>query len=84
MEEYTFTWMSALKILGGVLLFAAWLLAREQTALDKQHKKDCEEAKQNRKPIPARRFISRSNVMIVVGAILLVVIVMALGNKSTI
>lgn len=83
MNGYEFTWVSALKLLGGILLMVVWIMMRQQAKLDEKYKEDNEKAEQEHGAKPVPRIVERSNVVIAVVAMLLIIIVLLLGNKST-
>ena len=83
MNGYEFTWVSALKLLGGILLIVVWIMMRQQAKLDKEYKEENEKAEKERGIKPVPRIVERSNVVIAVVAMLLIIIVLLLGNKST-
>ncbi len=78
MTTLDFTWVTALKLFAGVLLVGVWLLARQQAKLDKRAA-----TTQAGRPSATQRIIPRSQIMIVVAAILFLIIVLMLGNRST-
>lgn len=83
MNGYEFTWISALKLLGGIVLIVVWIMMRQQAKLDKVYKEENEKAKKEHGTSPVPRIVERSNVVIAVAAMLLIIIVLLLGNKST-
>ena len=76
MNGYEFTWLSAMKLLGGILLAVVWYMMRKQAMLDKK-------AGQAHGSEPVPRLVERSNIIIAVAAMLLIIIVLILGNQST-
>ncbi len=83
MNGYEFTWLSAMKLLGGILLAAVWYMMRKQAKLDKKYREENKKAGQARGSEPVPRIVERSNIIIAVIAMLLIVVVLILGNKST-
>lgn len=74
MTTLDFTWLTALKLFAGVLLVGVWLLARQQAKLDKRAAAT---------DSVSQRIIPRSQILIVVVAILFLIVVLVLGNHST-
>lgn len=54
MNGYEFTWISALKLLGGIVLIVVWIMMRQQAKLDKVYKEENEKAKRNMAHRPCR------------------------------
>lgn len=79
MTTLDFTWVTALKLFAGVLLVGVWLMARQQAKLDK-HAAQRRAATKEETP---QRIIPRSQILIVVAAILFLIVVLTLGNHST-
>lgn len=40
MNGYEFTWLSAMKLLGGILLAVVWYMMRKQAMLDKKYREE--------------------------------------------
>lgn len=78
MTTLDFTWVTALKLFAGILLVGVWLLARQQAKLDKRAA-----TTEAGHPSAPQRIIPRSQIMLVVAAILFLIIVLMLGNHST-
>ena len=82
MNGYEFTWLSAMKLLGGILLAVVWYMMRKQAMLEK-YREENEKAGQAHGSEPVPRLVERSNIIIAVAAMLLIIIVLILGNQST-
>lgn len=78
MNGYEFTWLSAMKLLGGILLVAVWYMMRKQAMLDKKYREENEKAGQAHGSEPVPRIVERSNIIIAVAAMLLIIIVLIL------
>lgn len=83
MNGYEFTWLSAMKLLGGILLAVVWYMMRKQAMLEKKYREENEKAGQAHGSEPVPRLVERSNIIIAVAAMLLIIIVLILGNQST-
>lgn len=83
MTTLDFTWITALKLFAGVLLVGVWLLARQQAKLDKRAARNRAATSEGDHPSAPQRIIPRSQILIVVAAILFLIVVLALGNHST-
>lgn len=81
MTTLDFTWVTALKLFAGVLLVGVWLLARQQAKLDKRAARSA--TAEDGRPSASQRIIPRSQILIVVAAILFLIVVLVLGNRST-
>ena len=55
MNGYEFTWLSAMKLLGGILLAVVWYMMRKQAMLDKKYREENEKAGQahGSEPVPS-------------------------------
>lgn len=80
MEELNFTWVSAVKIFAGLLLFGVWYMARQQAKADESERK----ARENRTALPGGRVVSRSTWCICAVALLLLSVVLLWGNRVAI
>ena len=57
MNGYEFTWLSAMKLLGGILLAVVWYMMRKQAMLDKKYREENENAGQAHGSEPVPRLI---------------------------
>lgn len=81
MTTLDFTWATALKLFAGILLVGVWLLARQQAKLDKRAARTA--TTESGRPSAPQRIVPRSQILIVAAAILFLIVVLILGNHST-
>lgn len=82
MDEVQFTLGLALKLFLGLILLGVWLMAHQQAKLEAKDRRIRDMAHAEGRPEPARRVVSRSNRVIVIGAILFLIVVLLWGNES--
>lgn len=83
MAELHFTWAFALKIFCALLMLGIYLFVQKQVRLIESDRKERAEALAAKQPVPAPRIIPRSHYLMIAVAIVFLLVMLALGNQST-